>query len=437
MNLLFSMSLAGSLIFILYLIIRPVAKRYLPVSWRYGLLKVSLLFYLLPYQYYKYRYTRIVRYLFPGSQQNAHSKPPDVNKIILIDSEGHIYFKNQTLIYAILGIWGTGAIIFLLYHIVKYIYCMRNLQQITKLSVTVPDEHCMTERHSKAKVSLCENQYITTPFTIGLFSPHIVLPVSLADREKSKMIIAHEMAHIRRHDNLIKCLWLFVVILHWYNPLIYVLYREICKVSEQVCDLSVIQNMSEQEKRQYQYLIIELGREKKGENTLLASTFSGGYKIIKERITVMDKKPVSSRKLRFVASLAIALVILALIPISVRAYSPWSTLSYLDEEFFLGNEILYELPKESDLYDPFQEYDTTHDIFVTDDGQVCILDTPDSQVAQATCQHDMRDGKIYIHTDYDDGSCTVYCYDCQCCILCDLSENRVYNSNWRFAKCAH
>lgn len=282
MNLLFSMSLAGSLIFILYLIIRPVAKRYLPVTWRYGLLKVSLLFYLLPYQYYKYRYTRIVRYLFPGSQQNARSNPPDVNRIILINSEGHIYFKNQTIIYALLGIWGAGAIIFLLYHIVKYIYCMRNLQQITKLSVTVPDEHCMAERHGKTKVSLCENQYITTPFTIGLFSPRIVLPVSLADREKSKMIIAHEMAHIRRHDNLVKCLWLFVVILHWYNPLIYVLYREICKVSEQVCDLSVIQNMSEQEKKQYQYLIIELGREKKVRIPYWQVHLAAGIKLLRK-----------------------------------------------------------------------------------------------------------------------------------------------------------
>lgn len=56
MNLLFSMSLAGSLVFLVYLAFRPVAVRYFSSVWRYRMLKLALLFYLLPYQYFKYRY---------------------------------------------------------------------------------------------------------------------------------------------------------------------------------------------------------------------------------------------------------------------------------------------------------------------------------------------------------------------------------------------
>lgn len=435
MNLLFSMSLAGSLVFILYLIINPITKRYLPASWRYRFLKVSLLFYLLPYQYYKYIYIRIIRSLSHRWQENIGSGYPiSANKIILVDSEGHLYFKNQTVIFTILGIWGGLVTISLLYRLIKYVYCMRDLRQISKLLVTMSDKQRMSKRQPRAEVTLFANQYITTPFTIGLFSPRIVLPASLADRKESQMIIAHEMAHVRNRDNLVKFLWLLVMCLHWYNPLVYLLYREICRISEQVCDASVVQDMSEQEKKQYQSLIIELGQKNPQTDTLLASPFSGRFRMIKERITIMNRTFMFSKKISFVISLAVVVVILALSPISVLAYSPAHTLGYLDEEFFLGDELLDSEPYS---HEPFQDYGIEHDIFVADDGQVYIIENSNPQLDRAICLHDWKDGKIYTHAKNDDDSCVVYCYDCQLCSLCNAYKNATYNSEHKYLKCPH
>lgn len=304
MNLLFSMSLAGSLVFILYLVIKPIARRYLPASWRYWLLKICLLFYLLPYQYFKFWYMRIGEYFFPGYRQNMGSpKSPDINRIILVDAEGNWHFQNQIVVLTVLGIWGTLVAAGLLYCLARYIHCMRNLQQVSGQPVTISDRWSISKKHARTEVSIYTNQYIPTPFTVGLLFPRIILPASLIDKKESRMIIAHEIAHIKNRDNLVKFLWLLVMFLHWYNPLVYLLYWEICKVSEQVCDASVIQGMSEQEKMQYQSLIIDLGQKEPPKDTFFASPFSGYYKTIKERIKMMDRTTMFSKKIRRIASL--------------------------------------------------------------------------------------------------------------------------------------
>ena len=442
MSLLFSMSLAGSLVLILYFATKSATKRFLPASWRYHLLKISLLFYLLPYQCLKYIYTGIGSYLFPSRHQIPDPQVPfctiNANRIIVIDSDGRFNFENQTVILTILGIWGILAIAFLLYNIKKYACCMKDLQQITNLPFDLPNEQHVSKRHSKAEISLYENQYITTPFTLGLFSPRIILPVSLADGENSQMIIAHEMAHVRNHDNLVKFLWLIALILHWYNPAIYVLYWEICKVSEQVCDASVTQGMSKQEIKQYQSLIIDMSQKKTHMDTLLASSFSGKFRMIKERISVMNRTT-SSKKIYIVTSLVMAVVILALSPISVLAYSPTLTGQYQDEQFSIKGENLtvYLGQNIPGVYDPFLEYGTAHDIFVATDGQAYMLNDSDPQMERAICFHNWQDGMTYDHVKNDDGSCVVYYYSCQCCTNCGSLRNITYDSEHRYLKCPH
>lgn len=444
MNLLFSMSLAGSLVLILYFVTKPATRRFLPASWRYRLLKVSLLFYLLPYQYLKYAYAGIGRYLFPSWHQRADSQGPfrtiSSNRTILIDSDGRFHFENQTIILTLLGIWGIFVIAFLLHHLKKYACCIKDLRQISKLPFDLPNEQCMSKRHSRAEVSLYVNPYITTPVTLGLFSPHIILPASLADGKDRQMIIAHEMVHIRNHDNLVKFLWLLAMLLHWYNPAIYVLYWEIWKVCEQVCDASVTQGMSKQELKQYQSLIIEMSQKKTYKDTLLASSFSSRFRIIKERIIVMNRTTISSPKINIITSLVMAVVILALSPISVLAYSPAPAYQFQDEQIGLMGETIrdyYGYNISQDVYDPFLEYGTAHDIFIAVDGQVYILNDSDPQMERVICFHDWTDGTTLAHAKNDDGGCVVYYYACQYCTICGSAKNLTYVGEHHYAICPH
>ena len=67
---------------------------------------------------------------------------------------------------------------------------------------------------------------VTAPVTMGLFRPCIVLPEREYDAAELDCILAHEYTHIRRRDIAYKWLALLVGAVHWFNPLVWLLRRD-------------------------------------------------------------------------------------------------------------------------------------------------------------------------------------------------------------------
>lgn len=450
MNLLFSMSFAGSLVFLAYLVFRPVAVRYFSSAWRYRVLKIALLFYLLPYQYFKYHYYDILFNIFfhrqyQSSEFNTGFTAYDFNRLILIDSEGNKSFKNGTLIIIVLAIWSIAVFLFVLCQVIKYFSCKKALGQISKSSdsdfYTILNQ-CREHIPVKKKVELFCCPYVTTPFTIGIFSPRIIFPDTLKEEKSFHMVIFHELTHIRNHDILIKFLALLVLVLHWFNPLTYLLYWEICRVYEYVCDETVTQNMTQEEKEDYKSLIIEMAEKSSPTNTVFANSLSSNFKIIKERITLMDKVMVHSKIMR-IASFVLAVFLLALSPLPVLAYSPMLSYKSGDPSSDIDFEgILYNGFDQEDfhvfgIYDPFLELGSDYDIFVDVDGFPSTISERISQTERSVCTHTWQSGQLYQHIKNNDGSCTVNIYQVQICSKCNyINYSKLINSV-QYAVCPH
>lgn len=65
-NLLFTMSLAGTMVFIFYILFYPLTKRWVSLRWRYGMLKMAMVFYLVPFPEGKYLITRAMEEMYPA-----------------------------------------------------------------------------------------------------------------------------------------------------------------------------------------------------------------------------------------------------------------------------------------------------------------------------------------------------------------------------------
>ncbi len=96
---------------------------------------------------------------------------------------------------------------------------------------------------SKYKVKRPElvltKKYQFVPFSIGCKSPIIVLSKNLIDtfpKEQLEIMLAHELAHIRRNDNLTGWIALILRDIMFFNPLIYSIYRKIEEEKEGICD---------------------------------------------------------------------------------------------------------------------------------------------------------------------------------------------------------
>jgi beta-lactamase regulating signal transducer with metallopeptidase domain/uncharacterized GH25 family protein len=94
-------------------------------------------------------------------------------------------------------------------------------------------------RHVKLAVS----EHITSPAVIGIIWPTILLPLSVVsgtDATTLRMILAHELAHVRRHDYLVNLFQLLIEAILFFNPAVWWISRQIRIEREACCDARAI-----------------------------------------------------------------------------------------------------------------------------------------------------------------------------------------------------
>jgi beta-lactamase regulating signal transducer with metallopeptidase domain len=85
---------------------------------------------------------------------------------------------------------------------------------------------------------------VASPFLAGILRPSIFLPSDFAQHSEpseQRAVLAHELAHLERRD----CAWNFaarlVCMLLWTQPLLWALCRQLEHISEEACDIAVVE----------------------------------------------------------------------------------------------------------------------------------------------------------------------------------------------------
>lgn len=139
-------------------------------------------------------------------------------------------------------VWVFGVMLFslrflggLLYlQFVKYNYVEPLAQKWQDLTYQLAQE---LDIHNK--ITVFQSALVTTPQVVGYFKPIILFPIgaiNLLTTSQVEIILAHELAHIRRHDFLFNILQSIVEILYYFNPAVWLLSRTIRAEREKCCD---------------------------------------------------------------------------------------------------------------------------------------------------------------------------------------------------------
>lgn len=144
-------------------------------------------------------------------------------------------------------------------------------------------------------VQVRTSDQITAPLTYGVVYPVILLPSGMdwEDRESLACVLAHEHAHIRRCDALRKMFLAAVLCLHWFNPLVWVMYALCSRDIELACDEAVLRGGADRER----YALALLGMEERRSGwSVSGSHFS--QNALEARIrAIMKRKHVSAAAL--------------------------------------------------------------------------------------------------------------------------------------------
>ncbi|MCY3964716.1 MAG: M56 family metallopeptidase [Acidobacteria bacterium] len=94
----------------------------------------------------------------------------------------------------------------------------------------------------RAEVRLVQGKEVVTPMTGGVWKPVILLPVSAASwsEERCRIVLAHELVHVRRRDALRQLAGRAVLAFYWFHPLSWVASGLAAARREEACDEKVL-----------------------------------------------------------------------------------------------------------------------------------------------------------------------------------------------------
>lgn len=143
---------------------------------------------------------------------------------------------------------------------------------------------------------------VTTPIVVGVVKPKIYLPYSLQEPQLSH-VLTHENMHIRRKDHILKLLFYIAVIIHWFNPLVWISYRLLERDIEMACDEAVLEKLGTEEKKKYCESLLNLADSK---NHFVGNPVAFGESDVKMRM----KNVLNYKKPRFWLSLVAVVILL-------------------------------------------------------------------------------------------------------------------------------
>lgn len=135
-------------------------------------------------------------------------------------------------------IWLAGMLMLLLYSMLAYL--------ILRIKVRV--SICYNVFNDIDVIKMCDG--IESPFILGILEPVIYLPSNLS-KETQNFVVAHERAHLKRHDQLWKPFGFLLLAIYWFNPLMWVAYILLCRDIEMACDEQVAQILNGRERKEY------------------------------------------------------------------------------------------------------------------------------------------------------------------------------------------
>lgn len=143
---------------------------------------------------------------------------------------------------------------------------------------------------------------IAVPQVSGVFRPLLLLPVSALSNipaEQLEAIVAHELAHIRRHDYLVNLLQTAVECLLFYHPAVWWLSSRIRQERELCCDAAAVEYCGDGASYARALLALEEARP--------ALSIAAGSGSLRERVaSLLGYRPASSFALPAAAVLLIA-----------------------------------------------------------------------------------------------------------------------------------
>lgn len=180
----------------------------------------------------------------------------------------------------LLALWIAGAAVMLVFVGARYFQLYRSVR-----NQDTADNH------------LCySSPLLRSPIVLGVLSPKVVIPKnfqSLFCKQQQQLVLEHEKTHIQHGDHLWNTFALILLIVFWFNPMVWLGARSFRVSQELACDEQVLKNKNKQQKILYAKALLNCADHYSWEQSLLPSMSQKNTLL--RRLTLM-KQPTLANK---------------------------------------------------------------------------------------------------------------------------------------------
>lgn len=170
-------------------------------------------------------------------------------------------------------IWLIGAITALFIKLCSYQRFQNELKtNCTRITdnrvLTMENAFCARLRIKKAP-AIYASSSVSSPMTIGLWNPVILIPKVFSDQNAPaflsadqnlthfQLVLHHELIHVARKDLLYKWIYQLLLCIHWFNPVLHLIGRQISRDCELSCDEAILPELTETGKQMYGNILLD------------------------------------------------------------------------------------------------------------------------------------------------------------------------------------
>lgn len=278
----FYMSIIGSVLAILTLLITKSFDNKLSAKCKCFILLIPLLFFIFPINRIQinsnrdfaissaidkvestFQYSELEsKYIEPEEQKTTNEEIK--TQEISASKELHkTDIKNKLFNEIIPVLWLVGCIVGITAFAIGNIALMHKInkmQNIENSNINRILEKCKKRLRINKRIEIKLQNANQSPCICGVIHPKILISEELLQKDNDivENVFMHELSHYKRKDIITNYILLIMTILHWFNPVIYRFFKKIRQEMEVATDEVALSRMDKEEKKQYGFTLINL-----------------------------------------------------------------------------------------------------------------------------------------------------------------------------------
>lgn len=333
-----SLSLSGTLVGLLISILHPLTEKYFSKKWNYYIWLLVVARLLVPFHFETNSFVKIptqqplnnsanfVRTDTPHyTTVNATIEKPLTETETIVSAPSFDLNRVTDILQILLNrmayMWFFVAVIVLFVCLLRYAYFLKSVKKncvrIADNSIINLENFLCAKLHVQQSPALYESSAVFSPVTVGLWNPAIFLPKGFSvekDLVSLKLILHHELIHVARKDLFYKWIYQLLLCVHWFNPLLYQIRKQINSDCELSCDEQILVQLTTFGKQLYGNILLDTAEQTIDiKNNAFSTTLLENKKDLKKRLNhILHYKKVPRFRLLFsTCTLGIALLFTA------------------------------------------------------------------------------------------------------------------------------